>query len=550
MKSTPPGERRLISAVAMAAAVARDPNLKIPSRPKFADGVVMVKLADGLLVEGTAERQVFRGRAATALLPRLLPLLDGTHTLQDTAAELQDVLPEAVHNAVALLYTRGLLYEGTETPVDLATPLTAFFGRHIDTTRVNRSLAEAAGRLGAFRVGITGPAQCAAMLASELKTAGIHGKLIEPSAAGLAGLDLVVALALGSDCDSWPHLDKVCKEHKVPWLRSVFAGTTMEFGPRFAPPETCCYGCFSAMRAHASKAIDAANFEPAWLAFLATDIVYHASRICPPSTARDVVHLDLRDWTQLRARPPKRPGCAVCGRIGGAASQELEAAYLYEQSIEFPPKNLMNPKDHQVHYRLANLELQYDQKRIPTAPLISLANDEASLAGTLDPVKVGFLLSRTAGRRGTAAHDSKVQRWAPTGGNLGSVQVYLLANEIDGLNPGCYFYEADIHSLSQLAPERTKDEMAFLIRTATGSEEAAAFIFTAAYSRVSFKYGAFAYRTIHLDAGVAVAQLANVASICGVRCRVATRWDGLELARELGLGEKEPITTVVGLGTL
>jgi SagB-type dehydrogenase family enzyme len=553
MKPAPSQERRLISAAAMAAAVARDPNLQAPSHPKFADGLVVVRLADGLLVEGTAERQVFRGRAATALLPRLFPLLDGTRTTEELAAALPDVPPEAIHNAVALLYMRGLLYEGAEPANHLVVPLAAFLGRHVDTTRVNRSLAGAGARLSSFRVGIFGPADCAALLAAELEATGVRGKVLEPSVANFAGLDLIVALARGGDSRSWADLDQICKAQGVPWLRSVCAGSAVELGPRFAPPTTCCYACFSVARegtsdgANAPDGTHAPALERAWVALLATEIVFHASRICPPLTTRDAVHLDLHDWTQLRGRPPKRPGCAVCGQADKKPPRDAEIAYRYEQSVEFPPKELMNPKDHQTHYRLANLELQYEQKRFPTAGLFPLLRDEGPSVGPLDLARLSVLLLRTAGLRSPRAQDEKLQRWAPTGGNLGSVQVYLLANEIPGLEPGCYFYEADAHGLARLAPERTRHELASLTREATGVDGAAVLVLTAAYSRVSFKYGAFAYRTVHLDAGVAVAQLAAVAANCGLRYRVAAHWDGERLARELALGEGEPITVVIGL---
>lgn len=541
-------EKQLISAAAMAAAVARDPNLQLPKHPRFADGLVVVPMPDGLLVEGTAERQVFRGRAATTLLPRLLPLMDGTRTTEDLAAALPDVVSEAVVNAVALLYMRGVLIDGAERATLLQPPLAGFLERHIDTTRVNRNVAEAAGRLTSYRVGVAGSADSGGRLVAHLKASGVHAEMLDPSSPALGGLDLLVAVAHEEDRSAWGKLDEDCANQGIPWLRSVFDGRGAELGPRFARPETCCYGCFSATHDRTTDVSQSPLLEEAWLTLLATEVIFHASRICAPLTTRDVVRFDFRDWTQVRGRAVRRPGCPVCCPLGGEAPRPPELAFHYEQLIEFPPKHLLNPKDHQVHYRVANLALQYEQKRYSTAEMISLPSERAPSIGPLDIVRLGVLLERTAGLRTKRTSSQKVQRWAPTGGNLGSVQVYVLARQVQQLDSGCYFYDADEHAFARLAPRRTEGQVAALMREALdGASHAAALVFTAALSRVAYKYGAFAYRIIHLDAGVAITQMGFVAASYGVSCRAAMHWDSQCLARELALGEGEPITVVVGL---
>jgi hypothetical protein len=51
------------------------------NRPQVRSGLAVVPAPHGLIVEGSTRRHLLTGRAATEVLPRLLPLLDGTRDL-------------------------------------------------------------------------------------------------------------------------------------------------------------------------------------------------------------------------------------------------------------------------------------------------------------------------------------------------------------------------------------------------------------------------------------------------------------------------------------
>ena len=71
---------------------------------------------------------------------------------------------------------------------------------------------------------------------------------------------------------------------------------------------------------------------------------------------------------------------------------------------------------------------------------------------------------------------------------------------------------------------------------------------TGALARVAGKYHDFAYRIVHLDAGVATAQLQALATGYGLATRVAPRVDDGLLREELRLDPAdEPVTAVLGL---
>jgi hypothetical protein len=76
---------------------------------------------------------------------------------------------------------------------------------------------------------------------------------------------------------------------------------------------------------------------------------------------------------------------------------------------------------------------------------------------------------------------------------------------------------------------------------------AAVLVLVADVGRLAGKYGSFAYRLAHLDAGCAAMQLAAVAAGCGLDVSFATSWDG-QLAGLLELTpEAELVTVVTGL---
>jgi hypothetical protein len=611
-----------LSAGAMAAAVAWDPQFTLPARPRLLDHLVVIPLADGLVVEGTGERQVLRGKAATELIPDLLRLLDGTHGIDDLATTLGRPR-QHIHAAVALLYACGLLEDAEQAPAwpgGVAPEVAAVLGRHLDTTRVNRSVGAALTRLAAARVVIVAESTAARSLAGSLRRAGV-GQLSlaaadtwEPSLAGASedGIDLVIALAEDSTVSTaFDALDEWCDRARVPWLRSAYTSAGIELGPRFESGHTACYRCF-AREWPANLARPSDRHRIAWYGLVADEAIALLSRVGKPTSTNGVTTLDLAGWQDRTVLIPRRPGCPrCCPQPGayptrpGAYPDEVPLALRYEQAVAFPPRHLLNPKDHQHHYRPANLALQTGSKRYPGAhheelpppertpvppsgvSTRSTVTADSPPAGTVDRDTLAGLLLRTGGRRavpepgrpgeprpggsrpGGSRPGGKVQRWAPTGGNLGSVQLYLLAVNVAGLAPGWYCYESAEHRLAEVrrcadspshgytgvvgAPPPPSRPTAYQLAGTVADEQlppvpAALLVLTGALGRVATKYYDFACRIVYLDAGVATAQLQAVADAYRLGTRLAHRWDDRLLHEELRLDPAtEPVTAVIGL---
>ena len=572
---------KLISAETMVRAVQFDPQFEMPVRPRFPQELVAVPLADGLLIDGTDEQQILRGQATKELLPRLLPLLDGKRTLEQLAAELSPVPAEHIRSAIALLYTRGVLEDGAADPdldpSDVDAQTLAFYRRHVDATRVNRSALEAANRLLNSQVLVltTGQhhAEARKLVSKQLSQAGVGA--VHSGQLGLhLGRDyefadqprtkLVIVLVEGEDDqERLADLDEQCARNGIPWLRVTVdpeAGSA-DLGPYFERGETACYRCFARANGKRPAAVPVDGHAKwlqtrLWANMLATEAIYLLSRIAPAATGLQVTRYDLADWSVSRLRFPRLPGCHNCRPLPAVGFRNIEAAVVYEDAVRFPSRHLMDPKSHQVHYRASNLELAKDGKRYPSAERITLPDraellqpqgstlehlvaGRARASERLNLARLASLLLLSAGVKGVDEKTGRVWRWAATGGNLGSVELYVAARDVPGLEPGFYFYQPHEHLLARVKAGQGPAEVADFIHQAAPfeSEEIpdALIIAVGALHRVAHKYGAFAYRIINLDAGVAFGQLHLVGSSLGLSTHLVQRWDDDVITDRLNL---------------
>src|SRR5262249_10559890 len=104
--------RHDVSGAEMTWVATHDAQFRIPLRPMLLPGLVFIPFEQGLIVDGTQECQVLRSEGAHTWLPELLELLDGRNTLAQIASRMPAMPAGAIANAIALLYSRGLLAEG------------------------------------------------------------------------------------------------------------------------------------------------------------------------------------------------------------------------------------------------------------------------------------------------------------------------------------------------------------------------------------------------------------------------------------------------------
>jgi SagB-type dehydrogenase family enzyme len=159
-------------------------------------------------------------------------------------------------------------------------------------------------------------------------------------------------------------------------------------------------------------------------------------------------------------------------------------------------------------------------------------------------------------------HGQDFYRAAPTAGALYPIETYIVANKVEGLEPGLYHYRVagvDIlerpivegsHSLEQLKTgDLRSDISAAALDQLMCAKAGAIFLWTAVFARSVWKYRERAYRYFYLDAGHMAAHLSLAAVAQGLgSCPIAAFYDD-EINALLGVdGETEGIVYMTAVG--
>lgn len=502
-------------------AFARDRDLQLPERPRLIPEILVAPIGeDGLIFVGGENDQVVRGKSV-GVLRTILPELDGRRTLGELAQDVGAVRPEHLVSMVSLLHSRGLLEEGVPGQSNANSHVASFLGRFVDVTRANPNRNAALARLAAARVHVFGAAKLVETVSQALLNSGVGQVLTGQSVAD-------ATLEVGLFYEGSP----TAPPRRAPQRLMLRLGTTeCHVGPLLTSGITSCESCLE--RLHA-KPIGRPDVELAqyFVGVLATQVVGIVSKISSPALRAEFrvykLNHDGEFVGETRFAPPM-PGCAGCGLPGAPALNADDPnilPWLYHWSTALPTHDLVTPKTHQQHYLVANVELAHEEKRplylgstVDLPPPLPLGVPPHWLGGPfgevgapLDVARLATLLARAIGEHEVAGSRRRV---APTGGNLGSVDAWIVASRVDGLQAGVYHYDAPRHRLEHV---RSEPDIG-LIRAALSDCKTtpdALIVGTGALAKCAQKYGPLSYRLIHLDSGVALTYLHTLAGALGV----------------------------------
>jgi SagB-type dehydrogenase family enzyme len=154
------------------------------------------------------------------------------------------------------------------------------------------------------------------------------------------------------------------------------------------------------------------------------------------------------------------------------------------------------------------------------------------------------------GWRVDALHSGTFLRSAPSAGALYPVELYVMANDVDGLGKGIYHFDV---ARSRLSMIREGDYSGDAAQAALGQQmlaKSGAVVFmTAVVERTKWKYGARAYRYIYLDAGHIGQNICLAAESLGLGlCPIGAFYDD-ELNAILGVdGIEETVLYAMTIG--
>lgn len=552
-----------LSSAVIGSSFANDAELQLPERPRaIPELLVMPYGATGLLVEGARDTQVLNGRAARNFVPRLLQQLDGTRTVAELLGAFPPYPPQAVFEALAMLFSRGLLEDGAPRAVDVSLADTAAFcGRYVDVTRVNANRSGALDRLAGAGVAVLGSGRAADALRDALQGCGLGrvGMASDPAALDTLdpAADLAVAVFEGADDDAaW--LDAAW-QRGVRVLHARVTDRSVEIGPLFMPGQSACPHCMRRLRGAEPGA--PADDLPFWCGVVALQAFHLVSGIGKPNLY-NVCHAHQRlGQERIYSEHPlaRLPGCAHCGLAGhGPDLDEPDGLLwlLHNAANGMPPRELLHPRDYQMHYAAANMRITKEAPqpyhgavRVPLPPDAPLDAPPA-WDGAPRPVQALTLPLLATLLRLAAGHTADGRRIAPSAGGLGSAELFVVVRDLPGLAPGVYHYFAHEHVLEQL--RATSDGvLAGALGLAPAELPPVLLVGTAHLTKVRQKYNDFAFRFGHLDAGVTRAFLDDLLRAAGVPYRDLVDARDAAIAEAISLptvGTRNMVTFVWGLG--
>lgn len=506
-------ETELIDARQMGRSFATDIDLTLPLRPRLIPELMVVATEDdGLMFFGAEAPQVLRGRSI-ARLRTLLPLFDGDHTLDEIVALAPGRRRSEIHDIVSLLFSRGLLEDGRPDPPipPRLAEVAAFLGRHVDVSRRHPNRQAALEQLGAASVCILGPVHLARQLADALTEAGVVDVQV-----GLEGVDraaLVIAVSTGDDVAP-PSLRP---RSGARMLLVRLGADEGQIGPLLEGGVTACPTCIA--RAHPHPAgVPAPVQAELWIGMAALFAFLALSGLPSGVALRGFRVQRLRDGhlTEETRIPVRLPGCPDCSIAGApwAPDDPRLLPWIYHCGTSIPSRAVISPKDHQGHYLVANARLATRDERmlwsadtVPAAKPASAGGED----GTIDVDDLAALLTRVAG---DVVEDGVRRRLVPTGGNLGSVRLWVVARSVRGLANGAYLYDPHRDALDFV---RCVEDDALQAALGPGAVLPDCVVMGAgALAKCAQKYQSFAYRLVHLDAGVALAYCHLAAGALGL----------------------------------
>jgi bacteriocin biosynthesis cyclodehydratase domain-containing protein len=218
----------------------------IPTFPYLAPWYRVATTDDEVVLEYGQRIICLAGRAGVVLMPVLLPLLDGTRTLDEIVEVLGVPARPAIEAALERLAEYGLLLDGPPLPDDLPPPLSATAELLASLGPGRIALREAAASLGSRTVAVVGRGPAAVEVGRLLRRSGIQVRRDE---AMPSDVDLVVCAPSPAQLPRLGDWNREALAAGQPWLQVLpFDGRYASVGPLYLPEETCCFECFRLRR--------------------------------------------------------------------------------------------------------------------------------------------------------------------------------------------------------------------------------------------------------------------------------------------------------------
>jgi SagB-type dehydrogenase family enzyme len=562
----------LYQAAGLGRSVSLIEEISLPQRPRFVADLLCLPYRGAVHIVG-GENQSLGGTSADWLFTSLVPELDGATTVAELHDRFRDLPPQALDDVLYLLRMHGLLEEGPPADDPRIRDLEsrygkqmAFFSRYLRVTGRHANRYEVQASLGQAAVLVLGDENLAASIASELRLHGVGrvGFAREDEGEPHRHWDLVIYVA---PLERQLHAMRVMLDRRLPTL--FVDAVALVLGPLTEPRITACPGCVRHQLRVESD--DPASISPLvhamWSRGLEARAVQRA--LC------HITHLYQADrYAEVEVIRPALgrattyesilclPNCSVCGSetphraITFPTGHRDNAALLYHRNTRLKPSDLGHPSEMQHHLspevtrltRTAFLD-RGGTASVPFPELDGSAVDSAlaeylsweapddGRRGSCDAAALGAILGFSGGGNAVKLSDGQFHflRYAASGGNLGSAELYPIVRNADRVPPGIYHYSLLGHSLSPLPRGVDPEGDAAKSDLGLDDDSDVSIVIVSDVERVFAKYGGRAYVYCLLDAGVMAHRLQLIARAVGLQSRLVWVFDDAAVSQVLGV---------------
>ncbi|HEU4438317.1 MAG TPA: SagB/ThcOx family dehydrogenase [Methylomirabilota bacterium] len=214
----------------------------------------------------------------------------------------------------------------------------------------------------------------------------------------------------------------------------------------------------------------------------------------------------------------------------------------------------IKPLPFKIYPGIEPLRLPTDVPALAVDAFAALAPESspAAPAPPLDLPRLAALLFFSAGVTRVKRYPGGGQihfRAAPSTGALYQTEVYVVAGDVAGLEPGVYHFNPGDFGLRRLRAGDFRGAAALAAADEAIAERPASIVLSAIYWRNTWKYQARAYRHLFWDSGTLLAQLLAAARALDLPARLVTGFVDAELDALLGLDpRKEAALVMVPVG--
>jgi bacteriocin biosynthesis cyclodehydratase domain-containing protein len=225
-----------------------------PALPYLAPWYRVATDEDKVVLEYGQRMVCFEGRAAGQLLPALLPLIDGTRTVDEIVHLLGEPARPAIDRALGQLEEHGILLEGPPLPIDVPQPVSGTVELLTSLHARRERLTETAASVSGCSVAVVGDGAAGIEIGRLLRQSGLEvGRADEVA----SGVDLTVCAPAPAELPRLRDWNEEALDARQAWLQVLpFDGRYASLGPLYLPGETCCYECFRLRRASNLDAAD------------------------------------------------------------------------------------------------------------------------------------------------------------------------------------------------------------------------------------------------------------------------------------------------------